>query len=75
MANKTKRHCQRRRGKHTRKSEHASLASLAPVIESKQILSPIDQQVRIDQKTVNYRPTDKLGVCDVGHSRRLRMHL
>ena len=66
MPNKTKRYCQRRRGKHTTKSEHASLSSVAPLIESKQILSPIHQEVIIDQKTVDYRPTDQLVFVALG---------
>jgi hypothetical protein len=39
---------------------HASLAAMAPVIEQKGIFDLIHQQVVIPQKTINYRPTDKL---------------
>ena len=41
-------------------SEHASLAALAPVIYEREIFQPIHQKVKINQKTVDYRPTDKL---------------
>jgi hypothetical protein len=41
-------------------SEHASLASLAPVISARGIFQPIHLKVKINQKTIEYRPTDKL---------------
>jgi hypothetical protein len=55
---KNKRH--RRKGKQTQPSQHASLAGLAPVIEANGIFEPLHLQVHIPQKTVLYRPTDKL---------------
>ena len=47
-------------------SVHASLAALGPVIERKQIFAPIHQQVKIPQKQVRYRPTDKLVFVTLG---------
>ena len=41
-------------------SEHAPLAAIAPVIAEKQIFEPIHRAVIIPQKTVHFRPTDKL---------------
>ena len=35
-------------------SSHASLAALAPVIEAKDIFTPIHEQVNIDQKQLLY---------------------
>jgi hypothetical protein len=46
--------------KETQVSSHASLASLAPVIEAKDIFAPIHQQVKIAQKQLLYSPSDKL---------------
>ena len=39
---------------------HAPLCGLGEVITEKQLFSPIHQQVFIPQKTIDYRPTDKL---------------
>ena len=54
----------KKRGKQSDKmtgsTPHASLAAMAPVIEQKGIFSAIHQQVVIPQKTIDYRPTDKL---------------
>ncbi|MHC4792453.1 MAG: transposase [Planctomycetota bacterium] len=52
--------------KQTQQSQHASLASLAPVIEAKGIFDPIHLQVQIPQKTVLYRPSDKLVFLTLG---------
>ncbi len=54
------------RRKLTAHSEHAPLAALAPVITEKQIFEPIHRRVLIPQKTVDYRPTDKLVFAVVG---------
>jgi predicted Zn-dependent peptidase len=48
------------RRKQTQPSQHASLAGLAPVIEANGIFEPLHLQVQIPQKTILYRPTDKL---------------
>ena len=48
------------RRRQTQLSQHASLAGLAPVIEANGIFEPLHLQVHIPQKTVLYRPTDKL---------------
>jgi len=55
----------KRKGKKSKKkiqanSAYASLCALAPVITDKKILEPIHEEVRIPQKKVFYRPTDKL---------------
>ena len=42
------------------KSTYASLCALAPVITDKKVFDTIHQKVIIQQKTVDYRPTDKL---------------
>lgn len=47
-------------------SQHASLAGLAPVIEARGIFLPIHSNVQIPQKTVFYRPTDKLVFATLG---------
>lgn len=60
MAKRPNRPRKRRQRKLNEQTPHASLASLAPVIESKEIFEPIHQQVIIDQKQVIYRPSDKL---------------
>ncbi len=57
------------RRKLTGHSEHAPLAALAPVITEKQIFEPIHRRVLIPQKTVDYRPTDKLVFAVVGIDR------
>ena len=49
-----------RLGKITGTTAHASLGAMAPIIERKGIFAEIHQQVTIPQKTVDYRPTDKL---------------
>ena len=41
-------------------SEHAPLAAIAPVIAERQIFEPIHRGVIIPQKTIDFRPTDKL---------------
>jgi len=41
-------------------SRYASLCALAPVITDKKVFDTIHQKVIIQQKTVDYRPTDKL---------------
>lgn len=41
-------------------SPNASLAAMAPMIEQKGIFQAIYEQVLIPQKTLDYRPTDKL---------------
>ena len=41
-------------------SPNASLAAMAPLIEQKGIFDLIHRQVVIEQKTIDYRPTDKL---------------
>ena len=60
MANRRKPRRKRVRRKLTAHSEHAPLAALAPVIAEKAIFSPIHRHIEIPQKTVDYRPTDKL---------------
>jgi len=47
-------------------SNHASLCGLAPVIADKKIFEPIHQNVKIPQKTVLYRPADKLVFVTLG---------
>jgi hypothetical protein len=66
MAKKKRKANRRFSRKQTQNSQHASLASLAPVIESKGILAPIHSQVQIPQKTVLYRPSDKLVFLTLG---------
>ncbi len=41
-------------------SEHSTLCGLSPVISEKRIFELIHENVHIPQKTVSYRPTDKL---------------
>ena len=41
-------------------SEHSPLCALAPVISEKGMFNVIHENVQIPQKTVDYRPTDKL---------------
>jgi len=60
MANRRNPCRKRVRRRLTGHSEHAPLAALAPVIEEKEIFSPIHRYIEIPQKTVDYRPTDKL---------------
>jgi hypothetical protein len=47
-------------------SPHATLCALAPVIDDKDIFEPIHQKVKIPQKTLIYRPTDKLIFLTLG---------
>lgn len=65
-----KKRIQRRRKKSNRKvkenSAHASLCALAPVIADKKVFEPIHENVKIPQKTLLYRPTDKLVFAVVG---------
>ncbi len=58
-----------RRKKHNRKSDnnvavittsHVPLCAMGEVIKEKHLFSPIHQLVKIDQKSVEYTPTDKL---------------
>ncbi len=44
----------------TGESPNASLAAMAPIIEAKGIFSAIHQQVVVPQKSIDYRPSDKL---------------
>jgi len=41
-------------------SEHSTLCSLSPVLWEKRVFELIHENVHIPQKTVSYRPTDKL---------------
>jgi len=47
-------------------SPHASLCALAPLIESRGIFDHIHQSVKIPQKKLNYRPSDKLVFVIIG---------
>ena len=47
-------------------SEHSTLCGLAPVISEKRIFDVIHGNVQIPQKTVVYRPTDKLVFVTLG---------
>ena len=47
-------------------TSHATLAALGPVIAEKKVFEPIHQLVHIKQKTVDYRPTDKLVLASLG---------
>ena len=53
-------------GKIEAHSEHSSLCALAPVIVEKEVFEPIHQNVEIKQKTLIYRPTDKLVFVTLG---------
>jgi hypothetical protein len=59
-----KKRIKQRRKKSNRKmqtnSAHASVCTLAPMIESRGIFDYIHRSVEIPQKEVDYRPTDKL---------------
>ncbi len=48
------------KGKMTGESPNASLAAMAPIISAKGIFSAIHQQVVVPQKSIDYRPSDKL---------------
>jgi hypothetical protein len=65
-----KKRIKRRRQKSNRKinanSAHASLCSLAPLITGRQIFDHIHQKVKIPQKKVDYRPSDKLVFVVIG---------
>ena len=41
-------------------SSHTSLAALGRKVKQNKVFEPIEQQVKITQKTVKYRPTEKL---------------
>ena len=60
MAKKILQSCKDVNGKVDAHSEHSSLCALAPVISEKGMFEPIHQNVQIPQKTLIYRPTDKL---------------
>jgi hypothetical protein len=47
-------------------SAYASLCAIAPVIKDKNVFDVIHQKVIIPQKTVYYRPTDKLVLMTLG---------
>jgi hypothetical protein len=47
-------------------SPHSSLCAIAPIIESKGIFQLIHEDVKIEQKKLYYRPTDKLVFVVVG---------
>ena len=50
----------RAKKKMTGESPNASLAAMAPMIEAKGIFSAIHQHVVVPQKSIEYRPSDKL---------------
>lgn len=56
----------RKRKKNSISTTHIPLCGLAPVIGQKNLFAPIHQLVKIDQKSVDYRPTDKLVLGVVG---------
>ena len=60
MAKKRNQCRKRRKRKQMGQTPHASLAGLAPLIDSKGIFDKIHQHVDIGQKQLIYRPTDKL---------------
>ena len=47
-------------------SAYASLCAIAPVINDKNVFDVIHQKVKIPQKKVEYRPTDKLVLMTLG---------
>jgi len=47
-------------------SAYASMCAIAPVIKDKKVFEVIHQKVSIPQKTVDYRPTDKLVLITLG---------
>lgn len=59
-----KRRIRQKQKKSNRKNKgtgsYASLCALAPMIESKGIFDTIHEKVSIRQKTIDYRPADKL---------------
>ena len=65
-----KKRIKRKRKKSNRKinanSAHASLCALAPLITGRKIFDYIHQTVKIPQKKVDYRPSDKLVFVVVG---------
>jgi len=65
-----KKRIKRKRKKSNRKiqehSPHASLCALAPLITGRKIFEHIHQTVKIPQKKVQYRPSDKLVFVVVG---------
>ena len=60
----TKRSIPRKRQKHNQKkwmvTPHAPLCALGEVLRAREVFHPIHDLVSIPQKTVVYRPTDKL---------------
>lgn len=60
MAKLGRKRRKKKRKKIEASSPNASLAAMAPVIESKGIFDRIHEGVKIPQKTIDYRPTDKL---------------
>jgi hypothetical protein len=66
-----KRRCKTKRNGHKAPevqiaTAHAPLCGLGPVITEKQVFFPIHQQVKMAQKTIDYRPTDKLVLVVLG---------
>jgi len=47
-------------------TSHASLCALAPVLTEKGIFAALHEGVKIPQKTVDYRPSDKLVFASLG---------
>lgn len=45
---------------------HVPLCAMGEVIQEKHLFAPIHQQVTIEQKTLDYRPTDKLVFATLG---------
>ena len=66
MAKKQISRRKRKRKPKTRVTTHVPLCALGKVIEEKQVFAPIYHQVRIDQKSIDYRPTDKLIFATLG---------
>jgi len=56
----------RKRKRKTRVTTHVPVCALGKVIEEKQVFAPIYNRVRIDQKAIDYRPTDKLIFATLG---------
>ena len=57
----------KRKQKVTHSTSHAPLCALGEVLKEKAFFEPIHQAVDIHQKTIAYRPTDKLGICHPWH--------
>ena len=47
-------------------TSHASWCALAPVLTEKRIFAAVHDQVKLPQKTMNYRPSDKLVFASLG---------